>query len=146
MNKKQLSAGGIVAIAVAVCAAIVSGGSGRHNQTSVLVSVATTTNMDSSATARISGITRNQVVTPIIANCSAKLRANPETASLPADYVDAWCSCNANEIADHMTNQDVMDLQSGVRSQATIIQPKAEAAVAVCEEKIKLETKGPGSE
>ena len=71
-----------------------------------------------------------------------KTKANSQTANLPVAYVSAWCSCNANELADHMTTQDVADLQSGTRSQAAILTAKAEAAVIACTQKVKLEVTG----
>ena len=104
--------------------------------------VAGTSSADTAANAPISGVTREQVVNPIIASCTQKLKANPQTANLPVAYVSAWCSCNANELADHMTTQDVADLQSGARSQAEILTAKAEAAVTVCTLKVKLDVTG----
>lgn len=86
----------------------------------------------------ITGTMRDDIVTPVIANCAKKLKANPETANLPVAYVSAWCSCNANELADRMTTQDVADLQSGARTQADILTAKAEAAVTVCRDKVKF--------
>lgn len=87
----------------------------------------------------ITGTMRDEIVTPIVANCTKKLKANPQTADLPVDYVSAWCNCNASELADRMTTQDVADLQSGARAQADILTPKAEAALEVCKEKVKLD-------
>ena len=141
MKNTKIIVGSILLFAVIICIAIVVS---RHtpSATSAVVEKTTAPTAGTTGGTAISGRMRDEIVTPIIANCAAKLKANPQTANLPVAYVSAWCSCNARELADHMTTQDVADLQSGTRSQADILTAKAEAAVTICTQKVKLEVTG----
>ena len=141
MNNTKIIVGSILLFALVICIAIVVSRRDLTATSAVPEKTSASTTATTGGTA-ITGTMRDQIVTPIIANCAAKLKANPQTANLPVAYVSAWCSCNANELADHMTTQDVADLQSGTRSQADILTAKAEAAVIVCTQKVKLEVTG----
>ncbi len=143
MKNTKIIVSSIVLFAVIVSIAIVVS---RRDSTGASAVIEKTTAPTTATTggSAIVGTMREQIVTPIVANCAKKLKANTETANLPVAYVSAWCSCNANELADHMTTQDVADLQSGARSQADILTAKAEAAVAVCQTKVKLDVTGAG--
>ena len=141
MKNTKVIVGSILLFAVIVSIAIVVSRR-TASATSAVVAKSTASTTGTTRGTAVSGRMRDEIVTPIIANCSKKLKANPQTANLPVAYVSAWCSCNASELADHMTTQDVADLQSGARSQAEILTAKAEAAVTVCTQKVKLDVTG----
>ena len=94
-----------------------------------------TSGITSDASAFITGQSHDIVVTSMLTNCKAAMKNDAKTASLSDDFITAWCTCNATEIADHMTVADVNALTAKTKTQAEVIGPIATAAVDTCSKK-----------